>query len=242
VTSVQPGLPIAGCLYPARPRRAQPQPGSDPLSQQLESIAEDIVKRFEVEMGEVVENLERGEKAFDDLSGGARGHTRPGARAAPQPACPALALPVLAAALLDSAEGFDLSRGTWRKSGWRELDSLREASGETAAASCTPTPVSDPPWPVRPPAHTTVPAPGARSALQVLEKVPELRELVRQLGRGGGRGPLRRAPEEVEARGYPAGVIRSPLQPEEARRGPRGRQAVRRARLCGRSHSPTLGP
>lgn len=47
--------------------------------------------------------------------------------------------------------------------------------------------------------------------------MPELRELVRQLGRGGGRGPLRRAPEELEARGYPPGVIRSPLQPEEVR-------------------------
>lgn len=33
--------------------------------------------------------------------------------------------------------------------------------------------------------------------VQVLEDCPELRELVRQLGRGGGKGPLRRAPEEV---------------------------------------------
>lgn len=32
---------------------------------------------------------------------------------------------------------------------------------------------------------------------QVLEACPELRQLVRQLGRGGGKGPLRRAPEEV---------------------------------------------
>lgn len=30
-----------------------------------------------------------------------------------------------------------------------------------------------------------------------LEDLPELRELVRQLGRAGGVGPLRRAPEEV---------------------------------------------
>ena len=30
-----------------------------------------------------------------------------------------------------------------------------------------------------------------------LEDLPELRELVRQLGRSGGVGPLRRAPEEV---------------------------------------------
>lgn len=45
----------------------------------------------------------------------------------------------------------------------------------------------------------------------------ELRELVRSLGRGGGKGPLRRAPAEVEASKYPPGVLRSPLQPEEVR-------------------------
>lgn len=45
----------------------------------------------------------------------------------------------------------------------------------------------------------------------------ELRELVRSLGRGGGKGPLRRAPEELEAPRQPPGVIRSPLQPEEVR-------------------------
>lgn len=33
--------------------------------------------------------------------------------------------------------------------------------------------------------------------VQVLEECPELRDLVRQLGRGGGKGPLRKAPEEV---------------------------------------------
>jgi len=31
----------------------------------------------------------------------------------------------------------------------------------------------------------------------VLEDCVELRDLVRKLGRGGGKGPLRRAPEEV---------------------------------------------
>jgi hypothetical protein len=29
-------------------------------------------------------------------------------------------------ALLDGSEGFDLSRGTWRKSGWKELKDLRK--------------------------------------------------------------------------------------------------------------------
>jgi len=119
------------------------------LAKALDKIAEDIVNNFEQQMASVMENLERGEAAFDDLN-----------------------------ALLDSgSEGFDLSRGTWRRSGWRELDTLRK----------------------------------------VLEACPELRDLVRQLGRGGGKGPLRRAPEELEARGYPPGVIRSPLQPEEVR-------------------------
>jgi hypothetical protein len=39
--------------------------------------------------------------------------------------------------------------------------------------------------------------------MQVLEVCPELRDLVRQLGRGGGKGPLRRAPEEVGDSGIP---------------------------------------
>ena len=40
---------------------------------------------------------------------------------------------------------------------------------------------------------------------------------VRALGRGGGKGPLRRAPEQVYASGKPPGVIRSELVPEEVR-------------------------
>lgn len=54
-------------------------------------------------------------------------------------------------------QGFDLSQGIWRDSGWRELEDLRKK----------------------------------------LEALKELRELVRSLGRAGGKGPLRRAPEEV---------------------------------------------
>lgn len=50
-----------------------------------------------------------------------------------------------------------------------------------------------------------------------LEALKELRELVRSLGRAGGKGPLRRAPEEVMASKRTRGVIRSPLQPEETR-------------------------
>jgi len=48
------------------------------------------------------------------------------------------------AALLEGSEGFDSSRGTWRRSGWKELDELRrvrqlEASAWHApACMCTP--------------------------------------------------------------------------------------------------------
>ncbi|PSC69825.1 von Willebrand type A [Micractinium conductrix] len=50
-----------------------------------------------------------------------------------------------------------------------------------------------------------------------LEDLTELRELVRQLGRGGGKGPLKKAPEQVYNSKHPPGVIRSPMQPEETR-------------------------
>jgi uncharacterized protein with von Willebrand factor type A (vWA) domain len=52
-----------------------------------------------------------------------------------------------------------------------------------------------------------------------LEGLRELRDLVRSLGRAGGKGPLRRAPEQVEGSPQkdPDGVVRSPLQPEEVR-------------------------
>lgn len=48
-----------------------------------------------------------------------------------------------------------------------------------------------------------------------LADLRELRELVRSLGRGGGKGPKRRAPEEVASSRRPPGVTRSPLVPEE---------------------------
>ncbi|KAA6415263.1 MAG: hypothetical protein FRX49_13645 [Trebouxia sp. A1-2] len=50
-----------------------------------------------------------------------------------------------------------------------------------------------------------------------LENLKELRDLVRQLGRAGGKGPLRKAPQEIWSSGKPPGVVRSPLQPEETR-------------------------
>jgi len=56
-----------------------------------------------------------------------------------------------------------------------------------------------------------------RELRRKLESLRELRDLVRSLGRGGGRGPLRRAPAQVDRSGAPPGVVRSPLQPEETR-------------------------
>ena len=50
-----------------------------------------------------------------------------------------------------------------------------------------------------------------------LEQLRELRELVRSLGRGGGKGPLRRAPQQLFRSGNPPGVIRSEQSPEETR-------------------------
>eukprot|EP00958_Prasinococcus_capsulatus_P015905 scaffold1741_cov409-Prasinococcus_capsulatus_cf.AAC.4 len=50
-----------------------------------------------------------------------------------------------------------------------------------------------------------------------LERLKELRELVRSLGRGSGKGPLKRAPAQVEKATMPIGVIRSSLEPSETR-------------------------
>ena len=69
-------------------------------------------------------------------------------------------------------QGFDLSQGIWRDSGWQEVEELRRK----------------------------------------LESLKELRELVRALGRAGGKGPLRRAPQEVRTQGlasaWPLAVLR----------------------------------
>lgn len=45
----------------------------------MEKVADEIVKSFEAQMGAAMENLERGEMAFDDLNGGwVGGWVRPG--------------------------------------------------------------------------------------------------------------------------------------------------------------------
>lgn len=51
-----------------------------------------------------------------------------------------------------------------------------------------------------------------------LQDLKELRDLVRSLGRGSAvKGPLRRAPRQVEQSGAPQGVVRSPHSPSETR-------------------------
>ena len=50
-----------------------------------------------------------------------------------------------------------------------------------------------------------------------LEELRELRELVRALGRGGGKGPLKKAPQQVFKTGSPPGVVRTEQSPEETR-------------------------
>ena len=77
--------------------------------------------------------------------------------------------------LADGPEGFDLTRGLWQQTGWKELDALRKK----------------------------------------LQDLRELRDLVRSLGRGSGRGPKRRAPRQREREGFPMGLVRSPMEPEE---------------------------
>jgi len=77
--------------------------------------------------------------------------------------------------LAEGPDGFDITKGLWQQTGWKELDSLRKK----------------------------------------LEELRELRDLVRSLGRGAGRGPLRRAPRQRERASMPVGLVRSPLEPEE---------------------------
>ena len=107
--------------------------------------------------------------------------------------------------LLQGRKGWDLSQGVWQKSGWREFQSLRkkleklrelrDLVGAAVLCQC---------WS------------SSCGAYAQREPVGELGGVqVRSLGRGGGKGPLRRAPEEVYAPRRLPGVIRSPLVPEE---------------------------
>ena len=94
----------------------------------MESVAEDIVSKFEEEMTPVMDSLQKAKNAFQDLD-----------------------------ELLDEEKGFDQSSGVWKRSGWQEMERLRRK----------------------------------------LEDLKELRDLVRDLGRSGGRGPKRKAPAQA---------------------------------------------
>ena len=48
-----------------------------------------------------------------------------------------------------------------------------------------------------------------------LQDLKELRDIVRSLGRGSGRGPLKRAPRQRERNRFPEGLTRSPMEPEQ---------------------------
>ena len=109
--------------------------GSRPNDEQLEkrkaemeSVAEEIVSKFEEEMAPVMDSLQKAKNAFHDLD-----------------------------ELLDEDKGFDQSSGIWKRSGWQQMERLRRK----------------------------------------LEDLKELRDLVRDLGRSGGRGPKRKAPAQV---------------------------------------------
>lgn len=45
-------------------------PHREAVAAKMEKAADEIVKAFEAQMGEAMENLEKGEMAFDDLNGG----------------------------------------------------------------------------------------------------------------------------------------------------------------------------
>ena len=203
------------------------------------------VNGVEVWRSEVMERLDAGEMAFDDLKGmfegcGEMGSEKPLSLLPPglSPLCngseginlirlhppshpppsQCVALPpspppsAPLAALLDGSEGFDMTRGVWRKTGWKELKDLRKVCGvgqrgRGGGGEIEPGGAGAPEHPGRerarvqhhPLFHTLSDLPISRSPrpCQVLEDCVELRDLVRQLGRGGGKGPLRRAPEEV---------------------------------------------
>jgi molecular chaperone GrpE (heat shock protein) len=67
------------------------------IDKAAEEIAEDMTQKFEEEMAPVVDNIEAAMQHFGDLDD-----------------------------LLEGPQGWDLSRGVWRESGWREFQNLRK--------------------------------------------------------------------------------------------------------------------
>ena len=76
-----------------------------------------------------------------------------------------------------------------------------------------------------------------------LEKLKELRELVRSLGRAGGRGPRRRAPEEVIHVPTPSLVLllvdigKSVQSPASLVK----QHAMRKQAVCAKAYDPRMG-
>ena len=113
--------------------------------------------------------------------------------------------------LLEGPQGFDSSSSVWHQTGAARgaLLAVARAAAPAAMHPMTRAACCGQRLPARPPlllAHLAVlrllccAAPGWREVASLrkkLEDLKELRELVRQLGRGGGKGPLKKAPEQV---------------------------------------------
>ncbi|GAB4822634.1 hypothetical protein N2152v2_009680 [Parachlorella kessleri] len=195
----------------------QGQEGEPPLTaEQVEALFEErvdkLLQRFEEQWSPAMENLEAAAHAFDDVG-----------------------------ALLEGPEGFDASKGLWRSSGWRDIDSLRRKletlkelrelvrslgrGGGKGPLKKAPEECQRELRELRELVRSLGRAGGKGPLKKAPEEVSnmlckrhlrELRELVRSLGRGSGKGPLK-APEEVYSSHHPLGVIRSPQSPEETR-------------------------
>ena len=160
----------------------------------MEKIADDLVQQFEQEWKPAAENMEKATKAFDDLDG----LTSPrlpssdalasgvGLRQAHiLPQCQVVTVCPQSVSTLSKACACKLPVQSsadelhWRP--WLPAGLMDGPEGFDSSLSV---------W------QSTGWA-EVESLRKKLEDLPELRELVRQLGRSGGVGPLRRAPEEV---------------------------------------------
>jgi uncharacterized protein with von Willebrand factor type A (vWA) domain len=69
----------------------------DELSKAAEGIADDLTEKFEKEMGPIMESVEAAMEHFGNFD-----------------------------ELLDGPQGWDLTKGVWKESGWREFQNLRK--------------------------------------------------------------------------------------------------------------------
>ena len=178
----------------------EPEQTTDDMAAAMEKIADDLVQQFEQEWKPAAENMEKATKAFDDLEGlmssqlHASGALAIGVGLRQAHVPPQWLLPMAVShSKLCAPPVFTLSKacacklpvkviaeklhwGPWLPAGLMDgpdgFDSSLSVWQSTGWAE-------------------------VESLRKKLEDLPELRELVRQLGRAGGVGPLRRAPEEV---------------------------------------------